>query len=319
MKKPRFEKPWVWYLSWSLFSLFMAVVALTDRAPLLREQAALLLQNVSAFTVLQWLAFIAPLVTALLIVLCHYADCRGNGPGIQARLRRIRGAKYTTDATFVSAAITKQSVIVAISIGTLLMVASLAGDAPAGFQKIASSVAIVGLACSIVLTLVSILCYDYSIRYKWHHHFREHLVRKGLKIEVLGWYVLTLSFVLAMSLLSIALSLAVNFLYGSLLLYYYFPAKFYDRKEDLWNRVDAFIRKNELRLETVSLHRVNESSADRDKNLWDLEVVSPSSPALTLFTIKEQFCDDDLRVGFESFSKASLSIDIKSQASEPVD
>jgi|ERR1700710_483905 len=284
------------FLLWCLLNLVMAGAALIFLSPHFAQKTRQVLTDLSTFTGLQSLACISPLVTAFLIIYCHRADCRRNGRGLQARLRRIRGPRYVTDATFVSAAITKQSVIVAISIGTLLIVASEAKVAQKAFTHLVSAAAIVGLACSVVCTLVSMLCYDYAIRFKWRPDFREDLVRKGLDIEVWGWYLLTLSFVLSMGLLSVILSIVVNFLYGSLLLYYYFPSNFYGRKEKLWNVADAFITRHELSLEIASIHRasVRGTPPNQNEEIWNIEVFAPSSTALRRVAINEHASEDAL-------------------------
>lgn len=287
-----------WWLLTNLTAFLLVVVYLRAHLVLRIDS---LLDLTGQLTLFQWIGLLAPGLTAIFIFVCHRQDCAKDGPGLQARFRRIRGPKYTTEISFVSAAITKQSVLVAIAIGAILMVASREPGAP--FGRIVSGLAIFGLACSVVCTLVSILCYDYAVRFNWTIHYREDLLRKALLIEVWGWYLLTLSFILAIELVSISLGLTINLIYGLLLLFYYFPGRYYLAKERFWCGTDEYLKKKKLPMVVTSVRRAGHPSRDHGSVPWkgyEWEISASYFPPeegkeLERVSVKEDIADEDLQ------------------------
>jgi hypothetical protein len=130
-------------------------------------------------------------------------------------------------------------------------------------------------------------------------------------IEILGWYLLTLSFVWALSLLSLFLSLALNFIYGSLLLLYYYTNDHFRTKERFWTATDEFLSDNGLSFAVVSVHRARDCSQGSEhaaKDLWHIELAKgpsiPSSKApVARAAVEKQISHDDFLARLKAVCK----------------
>jgi hypothetical protein len=90
------------------------------------------------------------------------------------------------------------------------------------FQTSVAWIVTGGFSLSVVLILVSALCYDYSCRFRWKDGHRYSLLRKGLELDIWAWYAFTVSLILSIALVSPLLCILINAGYGFLLLLYYF-------------------------------------------------------------------------------------------------
>jgi hypothetical protein len=138
-----------------------------------------------------------------------------------------------TEPDITLAIIARQSIHVAIALGLLVAifqghflnpegkVSSISG-ALSQFNICVAWIVAGGFSLSVVLILVSALCYDYSCRFNWKDPLKRSLMRKGLKLDIWSWYAFTLSLILSIALVSPFLCILINACYGFLLLYYYF-------------------------------------------------------------------------------------------------
>jgi hypothetical protein len=287
---------------WRSINLLVMIVVLSFLRPSAKT-IAIIYGNLKNLNPLQGVGLLAPFVTALIIFYCHHDDCSREGWALKARFRRLRERRYNSDISLISAIITKQSVIAAIAIGALLLVSTSIQQANF-YMRLVARISTIGLSCSIVCTLVSILCYDYAARFNWRQDFREDLLRRGLIVEMIGWYLLTLSFVLAIGSFSVVLSLALNFIYGSLLLFYYYTSDSFRTKERLWTVSDEFLRANKPTLIVAAVHRARDCSEDPEfesgaGDLWHIELAAASPLSLKVplvrAAVEKRVSDEGLR------------------------
>ena len=81
------------------------------------------------------------------------------------------------------------------------------------------------LGLSMVMTLVSILCYDYSVRFEWkQQEIKEHLRRKGHMLGTFGFYFLMWAIAAVPALADYFLGLiAALIVYLLMWIYYFLP------------------------------------------------------------------------------------------------
>jgi hypothetical protein len=156
------------------------------------------------------------------------------------------------------------------------------------------------------------LCYDYAARFNWRRDFREDLLRRGLVIDSWGWYLLTIFLVLSVALLSPTLSLILNFIYGTLLLYYYYTGEYFHEKEELWTSFEKVIKDRKLQFKVEVVRRADVPA--RRKGHWHVEM-SPlfqKSPAVLPLTctIKGKPLDE-IHSRIEAALEAALGTEAK--------
>jgi magnesium-transporting ATPase (P-type) len=173
------------------------------------------------------------LYTILSVVITHKTDEALKGCGIRHVYIRLGKPGIATEPNIISALMARQAIHIAIALGLLVVIfqnrflqpkgdASALTDILRQFQTSVAWIVICGFSLSVVLILVSALCYDYSCRFKWSPNYQSSLLRKGLKLDIASWYVFTVSLILSIALVSPLLCILINAGYGFLLLHYYF-------------------------------------------------------------------------------------------------
>ncbi len=188
------------------------------------EIIARVFDHAKTWDVSRWAGLLAPPVTWGFSYWTHLLDQARHGGGIRSRFARI-GARqrFNVQESYVSAMMAKQRVLAAIALA-MLVVVNRADTTSDTYRQVIVSVATVGFIASILVILTSLLCADYSHRFKWEEQMTEALLRKSLTLEVWSWHLLAMSLIWSVALIREWLSVVVNFGYGSLLWYYYFTS-----------------------------------------------------------------------------------------------
>lgn len=182
------------------------------------------------------LCFVA--YTILSVMITHRVDEARKGWGIRDAYKTRREpdkSAMVTQTGIISAIMGRQAIHNAIALGLLVVIfqrgfldpgkdVTKLSDALKNFKMCVAWLVTGGFALSVVLILVSALCYDYSCRFKWTDDLKLSLIRKGLSLDIWSWYAFTVSLILSITLVSPLLCILVNAGYGFLLLYYYFFA-----------------------------------------------------------------------------------------------
>ncbi|HEY0557899.1 MAG TPA: hypothetical protein VGG20_26855 [Thermoanaerobaculia bacterium] len=178
-----------------------------------------------SFSAKEKVSLITPIVAGALAGIFHALDNWFKGGGIKDRINELKSKSYDLSAGAIAATITKQSVLIAIAAILLGVVQAYSreGDhAKSKFVLFSSEMSMIGFLLSIVLLLVSLKCYDYACRFKLKDRYKAELVRKGLVLDIWSWYLILFSLVVGVASLSPTLSIAVSFVVGYLLWWYYF-------------------------------------------------------------------------------------------------
>lgn len=185
-----------------------------------------------------------PFATIVLAYLIHWLDDKYKWHGIRniynKKKQRLKehGATermYQIGKEVVSVSITKQAIFAALGSGILAFLLNSKLNTSANTSSLSTElvtfVAIFGLSIAILLTLISILCYDYSLRFNWDEDNTEELIRKGFYFDRLSFYSLTASLIFALAIVQPVLTLVINFLWGiGLWIYYFFDMYTFHRK-----------------------------------------------------------------------------------------
>lgn len=179
-------------------------------------------KNISAgFSARQWMSLITPAAALTLASIAHVADgwCK-KGQGIRNITRRMGGVTYNLETDVIGASMTKQSILAAIA--SILIVIIQAAPKTTPYLRLVWVLSTCGFVVSIVLLLVSMLCYDYASRFNWNSFYKADLVGKALRFDIWSWYALLTSLVLSIALISTRLSVASGIFAGILMWWYYF-------------------------------------------------------------------------------------------------
>jgi hypothetical protein len=189
---------------------------------------------------LEYFALGSPLITAILGYFTHRLDKKHNGGGIAHRFKEIKSRlndnehSFCSGASVVSASMTKQSVLAAVAAGILVVIIqSMQPDAiskiyKVNYNKLTAFASAVCLSFALLCNLVSLVCYDYSIRFNWKDdNLKINLVRKALHFDISSFYLLSFGIIFAALFFNILLGLILNYFYALFLLRYYF---FFEKK-----------------------------------------------------------------------------------------
>lgn len=184
------------------------------------------------FSVRELVSLATPIVAWVLAMIFHVLDKRFRGGGIKDRVdivTKLTGRSYDLTPGAIAATMTKQSVLIAIAAILLGVVQAYhrgSGDAvvirESEFKIFSSRASMLGFLLSIVLLLVSLKCYDYACRFNLKDLYKAELIKKGLVLDIWSWYLILFSLVIGVASLSTTVSIAVSFVVGYLLWWYYF-------------------------------------------------------------------------------------------------
>ena len=140
------------------------------------------------------------------------------------RLRQGTGkTTYEMSRDVFDATLSKQSVLATFAGVFITGIWITPNNVIKRFDYIVAYISTIGFSFSIILLLVSMTCYDYSTRFRWKSTaYQAKLVGKGLRLDIISWYLLLDSLLISLNRFSPALSLLSSILAGFLLWYYYF-------------------------------------------------------------------------------------------------
>jgi hypothetical protein len=198
----------LWASAWSVMVLTAAAVVLTSGTRVPNTW------NLAYIAVACTLAFLM-----VSVPLMHALDQRNNGFGLSHVYHADPLSRYQLDDTMVAGLPTMLAVRAAITLvilgGLLRATGSLhvqfvaqAIDWPAVLRSPVDSIftaVVLTLAASIVSTMASLLCFDYSLRFDWaaKPQIRYALRKKAHRLSVLGFYWMMWSLVAAVALVDL--------------------------------------------------------------------------------------------------------------------
>ncbi|HXD32796.1 MAG TPA: hypothetical protein VN643_16860 [Pyrinomonadaceae bacterium] len=177
--------------------------------------------DLEGFSAQQWISLITPAVLLVTAAVAHAVDGRKNGRGIRHLTTEMGGRAYNLETDVISASMTKQSVLATIA-SILAIVIQAFFREQSGYLRLVSALSTAGFLLTILLLLVSMVCYDYASRFNWDATEKADLVGKALYLDIWSWYFLLTSFVLAVALLNPRLSTILSVFAGILMWWYYF-------------------------------------------------------------------------------------------------
>jgi hypothetical protein len=218
------------YSVWALLTLIAISLALSSLSSTIFNGSVKPSRNWDLINIVS-LSFVA--ITIIMIVITHKVDELRDGSGIRDKYKALNQPALDINADLVSAIMTRQSIHIAVALGLVVVIVQggrldPGGDSPSlrdvlsQFQICVAWIATGGFSLSVVLILISALCYSYSCQFKWNNREQIDLARKGLKLDILSWYVFTVSLILSIAIISPLLCIIINASFGFLLLYYYF-------------------------------------------------------------------------------------------------
>jgi hypothetical protein len=169
-------------------------------------------------------ALALPLVSILFFVLLHWADKKNKN--VRGLGSRSEGAARSWD--YADSAIARQSIHAAIGIGVSAALMTLPGlwpdnpSQPVSGRTVLAWFALLGLAISTLLALISVLCYAVSKHWKDEPPVKRDLLVKASRLDKSSWYSLMTGLVWALAVADPAVSIWANLAYGAGLYYYYF-------------------------------------------------------------------------------------------------
>jgi uncharacterized membrane protein len=218
---------WVTWIFASFLSISLAYISIGLRNGSLKTSPG--------WDLINSVSLIFVLYTILSVIVTHKIDERREGWGIRHAYKTLDKPAMVTETTIISAIMARQAIHIAIALGLLVVIfqnkflvpkgdATALPDILSQFQTSIAWIVTGGFSLSVVLILVSALCYDYSCRFRWREGHRYILLRKGLELDIWAWYAFTVSLILSIALVSPLLCVLINAGYGFLLLrYYFFP------------------------------------------------------------------------------------------------
>lgn len=173
------------------------------------------------FSARQWASLITPAAALLLAYIAHARDGNSKkGTGIRNITQRMGGTAYNLETDVIAASMTKQSILAAIA--SILIVIIQAAPKTTDYLRLVWILSTCGFVFSIVLLLISMVCYDYASRFNWSSFYKAELVGKALRFDIWSWYFLLTSLVLSIALISTRLSVVSGMFAGILMWWYYF-------------------------------------------------------------------------------------------------
>lgn len=178
------------------------------------------INRLQAFSARQRVSLIAPAAALTLAYVAHLGDGKWGGHGIRDLTQKMRGSAYNLETDVIAASMTKQSVLAAIA--SILIVLIQAAPKTTDYLLLVWLLATCGFVFSILLLLISMVCYDYASRFNWSSFYKAELVGKALRFDIWSWYFLLTSLVLSIALISPRLSILGCLFAGILMWWYYF-------------------------------------------------------------------------------------------------
>lgn len=179
---------------------------------------------------LRELLFIAaPVLTFLFTIIAHVYDKLGAGGGMAQRADEIPHL-HDLKSDVITGTMTKQSVLVALS--AILVVFVQQDSAATDYTAFVRWIASTGFLISIFLMLISVKTYDYASRFNWEEHsrtggaawcyYRIQLVNKAFRLDIIAFYFLLFTAIVATGLVERWLPIPVSLLCGTMLWTSYF-------------------------------------------------------------------------------------------------
>jgi hypothetical protein len=172
-------------------------------------------------------------VLPFLALLFHRLDAKRGGGGIKDRIGALPHPHSRLTPDVIAATMTKQSILAAIA--AIFLASEEKGSlAATEFSRFSIGLSRLGFAVALLLLTVSVLAYDYANRFELRREEKYELVRKGLSLDVLSWYVLLASYIVNMASTNVRTSILVSIITGFLVQWYYFikPLPFPDPPND---------------------------------------------------------------------------------------
>ena len=176
--------------------------------------------TLNGFSARQWVSLITPAAALILAYIAHLSDGKNQGRGIRDITQRMGGTAYNLETDVIAASMTKQSVLAAIA--SILIVIIQAAPKTTDYLRLVWLLSTCGFVLSILLLLISMVCYDYASRFNWNSFYKAELVGKALRFDIWSWYFLLTSLVLSIALISPRLSVVSGIFAGILMWWYYF-------------------------------------------------------------------------------------------------
>ena len=221
-------------VTWIIFSLVSIILAAAGVRNNLNNGS---LKPSTNWDLINSVSFGFVLYTIVSVIITHKVDESRKGGGIVHAYKNLpknpKKPTMVTNTGVISAIMARQAIHIAIALGLLVVVfqgkfldpgekVKGLSDSFKQFQTCIAWIVTGGFSLSVVLILVSALCYDYSCRFQWTDDLKLVLLRKGLKLDIWAWYAFTVSLILSIAVVSPLLCVLINAGYGFLLLYYYF-------------------------------------------------------------------------------------------------
>jgi len=252
----------------------------------------------AVLNVRELLYFAAPLFTILFTLLAHLFDALLAGGGIAQRGQEIeRLHDLRTDV--ITGTMTKQSVLVALASIFIVFVQQEKTTGETDYFVVVRWVASAGFLTSIFLMLISVKTYDYANRFNWQEHpdhiedtrpdprYRLQLVRKAFRLDVIAFYFLLYTAIIATGLIERWFPIAASLVCGLLL----WTTYFFSRGKEGAEGATATLRPHSV---TLSVHdadaaaqwyrtKLKFSDGGRagllEKNGFGVELVKVEAPA----------------------------------------
>ena len=176
--------------------------------------------KLEGFSARQWASLLTPVAALTLAFAAHRSDGKWNGRGIRDLTQKMKDNAYNLETDVIAASMTKQSVLAAIA--SILIVIIQAAPKTTDYLRVVWVISTIGFVLSILLLLVSMVCYDYASRFNWSSFYKAQLVGKALDFDIWSWYCLLTSLVLSIALISVRLSIVSGMFGGILMWWYYF-------------------------------------------------------------------------------------------------
>jgi hypothetical protein len=217
----------IWGIAWLVLMLVSASLVLSGPVPI-RDVWGVQYDTIA----------IDLLLLMLTVPLMHAFDQRNNGYGLSHVYHEAPITSYQLNDTVVSgllAPLSLRALLTVVVLGFLLSVRSVLhvniSAQAIDWRALLTSpigcifcIAAATLAASAAATLVSLLCYDYSVRFDWHSKgkVRYALQRKAHRLSVVGFYWLMWSCSAMAALVDLYLCLAAMTGTIAILWYYFF-------------------------------------------------------------------------------------------------
>lgn len=167
-------------------------------------------------------ALMLPIASLVYFWATHAFDRRYNISGLSSRASNV--SEDERNKEYADTAILRQSIHALLAVA---LIAALIPDSEKRPPKEAFVAVLAGgaLGVSTVLSLVSVLCYQYTKRWKTGAAVSAPLLRSGFKMDVWSWYSLVIGLVWLPAIKYPTASILANILFGACSFYYYFDRR----------------------------------------------------------------------------------------------